>query len=101
MFLIKADISLTNENRKPPIKGDSYRPLLYLPNNVIRSGLIFIDKNEVLEMTESYSNRLIGIYFYKDLDIDKIFKLGAVFNLVEGSKIIGIGKITEVIGVTY
>ncbi len=85
-------------NRQTPIVGDSYRPLLHLPNNIIRSGLVFINKFEQLEMDKYYENRLIGIYFYKDIDVQKVFAVGTIFKLAEGTTLIGEGVITECLG---
>lgn len=98
MFIIKANIQFIDKYRQSAIRGNTYRPLLYFDNYVIRSGLIFIDNNELLHMDKSYNNRLIGIYFYKDLDYINIFKVGETFEIKEGTVLIGFGEITEVIG---
>lgn len=98
MFYFRANIELTDEFRNTPIKGDSYRPLLFFPNNITRSGLILLRESEQLEMNGFYENRLIGIYFYKDLDTNNVFKVGTFFKLAEGIKVIGSGNITESIG---
>ena len=99
MYLFKANLAFQNDFRQKPITGNPYRPLLYFSNNVIRSGLLVLEKDEVFEMDQSYSDRLIKIYFYKDLDVEKEFFVGRAFTMAEGgTAIIGQGVITEVIG---
>lgn len=100
MFLIRVNLTLTNQFRKTPIRGNSYRPLLYFSNQLIRSGLLVIDEGEELKMDQKYDNRLIKIYVYRDLDTKGEFFVGRTFILSEGGTagIIGEGVITEVIG---
>jgi hypothetical protein len=101
MFLITANLDFKDAKRKNPIQGYTYRPLLFF-GTIIRSGLIVLDGNEYLEMGENYENRLIKIYFYKDLDVEKEFYVGRSFKMAEGSiqsGFIGTGIITEIIGV--
>lgn len=99
MYLIKANIQLIDALRQRPLQGETCRPLLFFADNIIRSGLIFIQKEELLSMTEYYENRLIGIYFYKDIDYKNIFSVGAKFEIAEGTAVIGYGEIVEVVGV--
>ncbi|MEY3240022.1 MAG: hypothetical protein RIR11_1460 [Bacteroidota bacterium] len=101
MLLIKANLDFNDAKRKNPIQGDTYRPLLFF-GTIIRSGLIVLDGNECLEMGKSYENRLIKIYFYKDLDVEKEFFVGRSFIMSEGgfeTGFIGKGVITEIIGI--
>ncbi len=99
MFLIKADLSFDNKFRQVPITGNTYRPLLFFSDKVIRSGLIVLEVDEVLEMTQSYENRLIKTYFHKDLNTDQEFFVGRSFIMAEGgTAIIGRGVISEIIG---
>lgn len=99
MFLFKADLSFENTHRQTPITGNTYRPLFFFSDKVVRSGLIVLSDGESLEMTHSYKHRLVKIYFYKDLDVDGEFYAGRTFTMAEGgSAIIGRGVITEVIG---
>ncbi len=98
MFFIKADICLTDVNRKNPLQGTTCRPMLYLPNNIIRTGLLFIGGDEVLDMTKCYDDRLLGIYAYKDINPFSVFAVGTNFQLAEGSILIGNGVITKCIG---
>ena len=99
MFAFKADIQLTNEFRKIPIQGNTYRPLLFFGNNVVRSGLFILDEGEMLQMDNAYKNRLLKLYFYKDLDVNKEFFVGKEFFIAEsGRALIGKGVITAIIG---
>lgn len=99
MFAFKADIQLTNEYRKTPIQGNTYRPLLFFSDTVVRSGLVVLAENEVLQMDEAYKDRLLKLYFYKDLDVDKEFFVGREFFMGESAKnLIGKGVITAIIG---
>jgi hypothetical protein len=101
MFLIKANLDFNDSKRKNPIQGDTYRPLLFF-SIIIHSGLIVLDGNEYLEMGKSYENRLIKIYFYKDLDVEKEFYVGRSFIMAEGSiesGFIGTGIINQIIGI--
>ena len=98
MYQIRANIQLNDKHRKQKISGDTYRPLLYFSDTVIRSGLIVLETHEFLEMSEYYKNILIKIYFYEDLNCEREFFIGREFELKEGSVLIGDGIITEVIG---
>ena len=99
MFLIKADLTLSNEHREDPISGETYRPLLFFSNKVIRSGLLVLGENTSLQMDQAYKDILIKIYFHKDLDTTKEFYVGREFVLAEGGRAkIGTGIITEVFG---
>lgn len=99
MFLIKADLTLSNEHGEKPISGETYRPLLFFSNKVIRSGSLLLRENTSLQMNQSYPGILIKIYFYKDLDTAEEFYVGREFVLAEGGSIkIGTGIITEVVG---
>ncbi len=99
MFLIRADLFFDNKFRQIPITGNTYRPLLFFSDQIIRSGLIVLEADEVLEMTQSYNYRLIKIYFHKDLDTSKEFFVGRPFTMAEGgTAVIGRGVITEIIG---
>lgn len=100
MYLFKANIHLSDENRKQEIKGKSYRPLLSFSNTVIRSGLIDLEEKLSLEMNKSYDNVLFKIYFYEDLEVENEFFIGRLFNILEGSTFIGSGVISEIIGAT-
>jgi len=99
MFSFKADITLIDVYRTKPVPGpSSYRPLLFFSNNLNRSGEIKIEEGEQLEMNKTYNDRLITIWAHKDLDPYKEFFVGRNFVLKEGVPVIGIGKITQVIG---
>lgn len=99
MYSIIANIVLENEHRKTPIQGNAYRPLLFFSKDLVRSGLLVLDENEILEMDRAYDKRLIKLYFYKDLDTEREFYVGRTFTMAEGgSAVIGKGVITEVIG---
>ena len=98
MYQIRANIQLSDKNRQQKISGNSYRPLLYFSDSIIRSGLIVLENYDYLEMDKSYENILLKIYFYKDLDCSKEFFIGRKFELREGSLSIGDGIITEIIG---
>lgn len=98
MYQIRANIHLKNEHRKDPIGGIVYRPLLYFSNSLIRSGLMDIEDNSSLEMDKSHENILFKIYFYSDLDCEKEFFIGRKFDIAEGSNVIGLGEIVDVIG---
>ena len=102
MFLLKANLDLTEKYRKRPIQGQTYRPILYFSNTCRRSGLIVLEPDEQLDMTLSYNDRLIKIYTHEDLDTNKEFFIGRQFIMAEGSPLsglIGQGVITEIIGV--
>jgi hypothetical protein len=101
MFLIKVNFTLENTFRKGAIRGDSYRPIFFFSNNLNRSGLIVLDEGEELEMTGLYENRLVKIYFHKDIDPHKEFYVGRKFIMAEGSPRIGKigeGVITDIVG---
>ena len=97
MFDIKADIQLTDRYRKQSIRGNTYRPLIFFGDGLIRSGLLKLAKKEYLEMNGQYRDRIIGIYFYDDDFAEKIY-VGQEIILAEGSKEIGYGRITEILG---
>ncbi len=98
MFSIKADLKFDSQERTKPISGTSYRPLLYFDQGkIVRSGLIVMEDNEVLEMHQVYNNRIINIYFYEDLE--QYFKIGQHFWMAEGSSTIGQGIIVEILGI--
>ena len=99
MFDIKADIQLTNKYRKQSICGNTYRPLIFFGDGLIRSGLLKLEEEEYLEMDRAYKNRIIGIYFYDDNFAEKIY-VGQEIVLAEGPKEIGYGCITEILGVS-
>ena len=99
MFVIKADIQLTDQSRKNPIQGNTYRPMLFFSDTIIRSGLLVLEPGELLEMTGHYKNRTIKIYFHEDLDTEKEFYPGCEFTLrAGGSALIGKGIVTAVPG---
>jgi hypothetical protein len=99
MFTFKADIVLVDVYRKTPIPGPTiYRPLLFFSDKLNRTGEIGIENGELLEMNKTYNGILITIRSYKDLDPFKEFSVGRNFILKEGVPIIGVGKITQVIG---
>ena len=100
MFSIKADLQFSNTRRKRPISGEPYRPILFFSEGLNRSGLIVLAPGEQLEMDQAYPDRLIKIYFYKDLDVTKEFYPGRPFVMGEGGAPIGRGVITEIIGET-
>lgn len=99
MYLIRANIHLNNEHRKEPISGTVYRPLLYFSSSIIRSGLMDLEDKSSLEMDKSYENILFKIYFYSDIDCEKEFFIGRKFDIAEGSNLIGLGEIVDVIGI--
>ncbi len=99
MFSFKADITFVDVYRKNPVPGPtSYRPLLFFSDKLNRSGEIWIEKGELLEMNQTYKDLLITIRVYQDLDPYKEFFVGRTFVLAEGVPVIGVGKITTIIG---
>lgn len=101
MFNIKANIFFTHKRKSGPLAATSigpYRPILLFSEQVKRSGLIVIGEEELLFDHVMYEDRLIQIYFYKDLNTSKEFFAGREFLMGEGSFVVGHGVITEVLG---
>ena len=74
-------------------------PNHFFGNNVVRSGLFILDEGEMLQMDNAYKNRLLKLYVYKDLDVNKEFFVGKEFFIAEGARyLIGKGVITAIIG---
>ena len=79
-----------------PLNGADFE---ILQINVVRSGLFILDEGEMLQMDNAYKNRLLKLYFYKDLDVNKEFFVGKEFFIAEGARyLIGKGVITAIIG---
>ena len=101
MFVIRADIKLDNTFLTLPRIGDCNRPLLSFTPTLSHKGLIVLENHKSLLMTESYTDILIRIYVYDDLDTEKEFYIGRTFLMIESpyKYKIGVGVITTIIGI--